>query len=100
MKLFRSIAVFDVVVAAEDEEDARVTLQNWISGYGGKEEPLPPNEATAREIRERREIRAAMVDVKPIVGEKVTDEDFEKLKGCTNMQAFEKFYEKKAPEKK
>jgi hypothetical protein len=94
MKLYQTIAIFDVVVAAQNETDARLTLAKWLHGFNGTVEILAPNELTAREIRNEREIRSAMVSAKPIVGELVTDDEFEQLKGRTNIEVFKNLYTK------
>lgn len=94
MKLFRTIAIFDVIVAAEDGEDARNTLEDWMHGYNGTVERIRANEFTATEIRLENQVRPAMKDVKPIVGNALSDEDFAKIKGKTNMQAFALLHKK------
>ena len=95
MKIFQAIAIFDYCVVAETSEDARETLNKWITGFGGAETPISFTELTATEIREEREIRRAMREVPPLVGDTVTDDDFTKLvKGTTNLRVFEKLHTK------
>jgi hypothetical protein len=95
MKLYQTIAIFDVIVAAKDETDARETLRNWLHGYRCTEDPLAPNELVGKEIHEEREIRLAMRDAKPLVGEKLTEAEFNSLKSKTNAELFTKLYLKR-----
>lgn len=57
-------------------------------------ERLPPSESTAIETREERNVRQAWRDEKPLVGNDVSDVDFEKLKGKTTLDVFKMLYHK------
>lgn len=83
MRLFRTVIVFDVVCAAETEEEARKAVRAHIrEGYKASEE-------VATEITHERNIRAAWRDEKPFVGDDVSDADFERVKGKTTIEVFE-----------
>ncbi len=94
MKLFQTIVIFDVVVAGRDEADARETLLKEVRGQLGAD-PAEPSEITAKEIRHERDIRSKMREAPPLVGEQLTDEEFLKIKGQTNLAVFMKLYTKR-----
>lgn len=93
MKLYNTIVVFDVYSVAENEEDARAAVLANIR------QPIPEGlratEENALEVRELRSIRSTWLDQKPCVGEGVSDEDFQKLKGKTTQEIFEMLHLKK-----
>lgn len=94
MKLYQTIVIYDVVVAAANEADANETALKWVRGGYEGEAPLAISEGTSREIREERNIRTVMRDVKPIIGEAISDDDFEICRGKTNLEVFRKIYTK------
>jgi hypothetical protein len=89
MKLFNSIAIFDVFVVAETGEKAREALLAWIA------EGMPPSEHVAVETRQEQTIRASWREQKPLVAEDVSDADFKQLKGKTTIEIFEQLYTKR-----
>lgn len=83
-KLLNTIIVFDVYVWAEDATDAReAALANIRDG----EEPLDPSEQTALDTG-RTPPRTAWLNRGPLVGNKVSDEDYAKVKGKTCEQVW------------
>lgn len=92
MKLYNTICVWDVYVVAESAEEARKTALSWIKN---SEEPLEVSESTALEAREERNVRAAWRDQKPLVGNDISDDDFEShVKGNTTIEVYKKIYTK------
>lgn len=91
MKLFKTIALWDVYVAAETPEAAREAIMHWIT-----EEKLKVSECTALEVRNDTNIRDSWKAQSPIVGNDISDDDFKKLKGKTTAQAFELLYKREA----
>jgi len=103
VKLFQTIVIFDVVVAGKDDADARDTLLKEIRGFleaKGAAPFLEPTTHTACEIRNERDLRAQMRDKPPIVGEALTDAEYQTLKGKTNLDVFNALYTKTPKEKK
>jgi hypothetical protein len=96
MKLYNVIIVWDVCAVAESPEAARSAVLAFIRDQN---DPLKPSEQTALETRNAREIRAAWTGEKPLVGEDVSDADFELLKGKTSMEIFEMLNTKKGSTK-
>jgi hypothetical protein len=90
MKLFNTIAIYDVYIIAESAEAARDTLLAAINGTN--EQALMPNEVTATESKMERSIRAGYRDERPFVAGDVSDADFDKCKGKTTIQLFEHIY--------
>lgn len=99
MKLFNVIIVWDVYCAAESHEEARKAAMEFIT-HEVPAERLPPSESTALETREERNVRQAWRDEKPLVGNDVSDTDFEKLKGKTTLDVFKMLYTKESAPKK
>jgi hypothetical protein len=93
LQIFNTIAIFDVYIIAESQEEAHTALLSLIRDQA---EPLDPTERTARETRNEREIRASQREAKPFVGPLVSDADFEKIKGKTVFEMFNQLYTKKA----
>lgn len=92
-KLYEAIVVWDVVVWAESEEDAKAAvLSNIQAGLMGDIE-LPPSEQVARNIGVRPP-RAAWQGQKPLVGAAVSDADYERVKGKTCQQVWEEINKK------
>jgi hypothetical protein len=89
LRLYNTIAIFDIYVAAHTPEAAREALIEAI-----KSGELKPSEMVAKEVTMPGSIRSSWVDEKPWVAPDVTDEEFESLKGSTTMQAYEKLYTK------
>jgi hypothetical protein len=88
MKLYNTIAIFDVYVVAESSEKAREALLAGIA------DGLPPSEIVGVETNREAAIRAAWREEKPLVAADVSDEDFKKLQGNTTIKIFEKLYTK------
>lgn len=83
MKLFNTIIVYDCYVLAESEEEARAALLANI-----KADLEPPSSENAIETREERNVREAWRDKKPMVGDMVSDADFNRAKGKTTIEVF------------
>lgn len=83
MKLFRTVVVWDVCCVAETPEEALKAVRAAIrDGHKASEE-------IGTEITHERNIRAAWREEKPFVGDDVSDQDFERVKGKTTFQTFE-----------
>jgi D-aminopeptidase len=94
MVIYNTVVVYDVYVIAESPEAAReAALANIRDG----EQPLPPSEQVALEVRAEREIRAAWAEEGPLVGNDVSDADFAKLKGKKMTEIYAMLHKK--PEK-
>ena len=93
MKLFNVIVVYDVCCVAESNEAAWTAVLEMIRA---QQDPLAVSTTTAIEAREEKNIRTAWRDERPIVGADVSDEDFEKLRGKTTVQAHAMLYGKEA----
>jgi hypothetical protein len=90
MRLYNTIAIFDLYIVAGNGETARDTLIDTIkNGY------LAPSEITATEAKTERSIRAGYRDERPFVASDVSDDDFAKCKGKTTIQIFQTIYEKR-----
>lgn len=89
LRLYNTIVIFDVYTIARSGEAAREALIELI-----KTAQIEPTEAVAKESTMVNSIRASQLEVSPLVAADVTDEEFDKLKGITNAQAFERFYKK------
>lgn len=97
MKLYNTIIVYDVYAVAENEEDARAAVLANIRQ--APPDSLRATEENALEVRELRSIRSTWLDQKPCVGEGVSDEDFQKLKGKTTQDIFEMLHVRKEGKK-
>ncbi len=93
MKLFSVIKVYDVYVAAESAEEASMTIIKAIRN-SDPETLLAPNEATVNEARNERDVHERWRDLKPFVGDDVSDADFETLKGKTTIQILDMLHPK------
>jgi len=89
MKLFNTIAIFDVYAVAETSEKARDGLLAWIA------EGAAPREIVAVETSREGSIRESWRAQKPIVADDVSDADFKKLEGKTTIEIFEHIYTKR-----
>jgi hypothetical protein len=91
MRLFNTIAIFDVYIVAGNEQTARDTLINAIASGD-----LKPSETTATESRFDRSIRQGYRDERPFIAADVSDADYKKkCKGKTTIQIFQHIYEKR-----
>jgi len=90
LRLYNTIAIFDVYTIARSDESARDALLAAITSGDAK-----PTEITATEIRAANSIRASWIDQSPFVASDITDEEFETLKGITTSASFERFYLKR-----
>lgn len=98
-KLFNTIIVWDVYAYAENQEDARAAaLENIKAGLLGDTE-LPPSTQTAIELG-RQSVREAWLNQTPLVGEAVSDADFQKIKGKTCEQVWAEMNKKSVDDKK
>lgn len=79
MKLYNTIIAFDVYVVAESEESARAAAMVHIR------EGLNASHSVALEIKAS-PVRAGWQMERPLVGEDVSDADFERIKGKTTQQ--------------
>jgi len=93
VKLYNTIAIFDVYTVAESNEAARDALLAAIAN-GQK-----PSEITATETLRESAVRQGFRDERPFVGDDVSDADFQKLKGKTTAQAYEMLYTKQRSKK-
>lgn len=90
MKVFNAIVMFDCFVVANSPEKAREAVKVWIK------EGMTPSEEVAREVRDERSIRSSWRDQKPLVGDDVSDLDFNKhIKGHTVIEIFQHIYQKR-----
>lgn len=90
LKLYNTIAIYDVYTVARDNETARMALLNAINSGDAR-----PTEITSTEIRRQGSIRSSWLDQPPFVAGDVTDAEFETLKGITTGAAFSRFYERR-----
>ena len=98
-KLFNTIIVWDIYAFAENEADARAAaLANIQAGLLGDIE-LPPSEQVAHDVG-KRPVRTAWLNQKPLVGNAVSDADFEKVKGKTCEQVWAEINTKPKAESK
>lgn len=75
--------MWDVYCWAENEADANeAALANIASGE------LPPSEYTSYDVG-KQPVRAAWLNEKPLVGNAVSDDDFETVKGKTCKDVWE-----------
>jgi hypothetical protein len=88
VKLFNTIAIYDIYVVAETGEEARKTLLAWIP-------EATPSEAVAVETSRETAIRNAWREQKPLVAQDVSDANFKKLKGKNTIEIFEHIYTKR-----
>jgi hypothetical protein len=89
VKLYNTIAIFDVYIVAESNEKAREALLGFISEGG------PPSEIVAVETNREAAIRDAWREQNPMVAIDVSEADFRQLKGKTTIEIFEKIYTKR-----
>ena len=107
MKLYNVVVVFDVYAVGESPEDAtRAILEaiytpsdqidNMLAGDLKTPEgsPLHPSSHYASQVVREWSVREAWKNQKPYVGAEVSDEDFEKLKGKTTIEAFKMLHVK------
>lgn len=97
MRLYNTIVVFDVYAVAENEEDARNAVMANIRQM--PPDGLKATEENALEVRELRSIRSTWLDQKPCVGEAVSDENFNKLRGKNTQEIFEMLHVRKEGKK-
>ena len=88
MKLFSSIAIYDVCVVSDSSEQAREALLAAIAD-GAK-----PTEITATEIVRESAIRSGFREERPFVAADISDVDFNKCKGKTTAEIFAQIYTK------
>lgn len=92
MKLFNVVVLYDVYVAAEDQDAAMEAIKQFI--LNGE---LGVSERKAFEAKEPHSIRLAwQKDQRPIVAGDVSDADFERCKGKTTLEVQDMIY-RKAP---
>jgi hypothetical protein len=87
LKLYNTIAIFDVYTISRDGNIARDALIAAIASGD-----VEPTEITATEIRQQTSIRSSWLEKSPFVATDVTDAEFATLKGITTGAAFERFY--------
>lgn len=90
MRLYNTIAIYDVYHVARSGEAARQALLEGIASGD-----IKPMEVTATESKMANSIRASWVDQPPFIASDITDEEFESLKGITTSRAFERFYQRR-----
>jgi protein gp37 len=91
MKLMNTIVVLDVYVAVDDAAEPQDAVNAVIALVQTGE--LAPSTTNVLEVTKSREIRAAWLKERPIVGASVADADFEKLKGKTVEEVFAMLHE-------
>ena len=90
-KLFNTIIIWDVYCVARSPEEARETAKRWIT-----QEDLKASEEVALSVTREAEVREVWRNEKPLVGNNITDDEFEqRVKGKTTIQIFEDLYTKK-----
>jgi hypothetical protein len=89
MKLYNTIAIYDVYTVAESNETAREALLAAIA------EGLKPSESTATETVREGAIRQGFREERPFVAADVSEVDFNRCKGKTTAQMFELLYLKR-----
>lgn len=88
LKLFNSIAIFDMWIVAHDAASAKQALLEWM-----RDPTSFPNEVTCTETQRANSIRAGWRDQSPLVAGDVTDAEFEsQVKGNNTIQMYEKIY--------
>jgi hypothetical protein len=91
MKLYNTIVIYDVYTIANSSETARKAVMQFIQAGD-----IQPSESTALETRAENNIRSSWRDQKPLVGEDITDDDFDKrVKGHTTIEMFQHIYLKR-----
>ena len=91
MRLYNTIIIYDVYTVANSAEAARKAVMQFIQAGD-----IQPSESTALETRADNNIRTSWRDQKPLVGEDISDDDFEKLvKGHTTIEMFQHIYTKR-----
>lgn len=96
MKLFNTIIVFDVFCAANSEDEAMATI---LAAIRNPESPESPSEKVAIAVTHERNVRAAWAEKSPFVGETISEDDYELLKGKKTLEIC-KMLTEKAPAKK
>jgi hypothetical protein len=91
MRLYNTIAIFDIYIVAGNNETARDTLMNAIMSGD-----LKPSEVTATESKMERSIRAGYRNERPFVASDISDDDFKKCEGKTTIEIFQTIYEKRS----
>jgi hypothetical protein len=92
MKLFNTIAIYDVYIVAESHEAARAQL---LAAIGSSANDLQPTEITATETVREGAIRKGFSDERPFVALDVSDDDFKKIAGKTTAEIFAHIYTKR-----
>jgi hypothetical protein len=92
MKLYNTIAIYDVYVVAESAEAARAQL---LAAIGGTTTDLQPTEMTSTETVREGAIRRGFRDERPFVALDVSDDDFKKIAGKTTAEIFAHIYTKR-----
>jgi hypothetical protein len=87
MRLYNTIAIFDVYIVAGNNEAARDTLMNAITSGD-----LKPSEITSTESRFENSIRPGYRNERPFVANDVSDVDFKKCQGKTTSEIFQHIY--------
>ena len=90
LRLYNTIVIFDVYVAARSSEAARECVLAAIADGSAQ-----PTEAVAKEITAANSIRSSWANQSPYVASDITEEEFESLKGISTAGAFERFYLKR-----
>jgi hypothetical protein len=90
MRLYNTIAIYDVYIVAESSDTARETLISAISSG-----EIKPTESTAVEIVRAGAIRKGFADERPFVAVDVSENDYTSIAGKTTLQIFEHIYTKR-----
>jgi hypothetical protein len=91
VKLFNAIAIYDIYIVAESGEAARKALVLAI-----KDDPdFKPSEVVANESVREGSIREGWREERPLVAADVSDGDFEKVRGRTTSEIFQRLYLKR-----
>jgi len=90
VRLYNTIAIYDVYVVAENNDTARETLISAISSGD-----IKPTEATAVEIVRAGAIRKGFADERPFVAVDVSEADYKSIAGKTTIEIFNHVYTKR-----
>jgi len=92
VRLYNTIAIYDVYIVAESAEAARAQL---LAAIGSAVSDLQPTEMTSTETVREGAIRRGFRDERPFVALDVSDDDFKKIAGKTTAEIFAHIYTKR-----
>lgn len=96
MKLWTVITMFDVMVVAEDADDAKAAMVKLLHNFNPNEpDKMLRPEIVATEASKKHSIRRSWEKVSPLVSGGVPDDDYERIKGKTTVEIFQHIYTKR-----